>query len=173
MNRDPEKSDEPQRRRIELSDDEKIERDARSHHEFTLADAVGQIASDGLLKGASPVPRLRQIELELEEYIDTHLLDSPGALKDTLRVEVQRSASVLSRFLDSPLQGLDEILKGILSCNDRLTQFVEEVDATWGRIYQERPVFEKPGEPPDPDDPYTIETVRDKLEGLRVLLEKE
>jgi len=166
MNRDFDRNDRERRER-ELTEDEKIERDARSHHEFTLADAVGQVASDGFLKGASPVPRLRQIEMELVEYVNTHLLDSPGALKDALRVEIERNSSVLAKHLDAPLEGLSQILKGILRSDERLTLFVEEVDATWGRIYQERPVFERPGEPPDPDDPYTIEVVRKKLESLR------
>jgi hypothetical protein len=48
-----------------------------------------------------------------------------------------------------------------------LADLVREVDARWGRDYDERPRFEAPGRPPAPDDPYTIESVRALLEALR------
>ena len=72
-----------------------------------LADAVGQIASDGFLKGASPVPRLRQIEMELEEYIDTHLLESMDlsarvhVLEQKPRNDASDTEAAVLRFLQA------------------------------------------------------------------------
>jgi hypothetical protein len=39
----------------------------------------------------------------------------------------------------------------------------------WGELYQERPLFQRTGQAPDPADEYTYESVRRKL---ILLLEK-
>jgi hypothetical protein len=38
-----------------------------------------------------------------------------------------------------------------------------EADVEWGRVFGERPYFEKKGCPPNPDDLYTTESVRTSL----------
>ena len=43
---------------------------------------------------------------------------------------------------------------------------VRETDAEWGRVFGERPRFERDGCPPAPDDPYTLESVRAALAAL-------
>jgi hypothetical protein len=49
-----------------------------------------------------------------------------------------------------------------------LKELVRSADAEWGRTMGERPHFEKEGEPPHPEDPYTAESVRNALaEALR------
>jgi hypothetical protein len=51
-------------------------------------------------------------------------------------------------------------------CSSGLKELVREADVEWGRVYDKRPHFEKEGAPPDPDDPYTVESVRTILAGL-------
>ena len=48
-----------------------------------------------------------------------------------------------------------------------LADLVREVDMEWGRREQERPRFERPGEPPAADDPYTVASVTETLADLR------
>ena len=50
------------------------------------------------------------------------------------------------------------------------SRFVRAVDAEWGRIYLERPHFDRPGRPPDRDDPYPEDGVRETLKGLLAAL---
>jgi hypothetical protein len=47
-----------------------------------------------------------------------------------------------------------------------LKELVREADVEWGRVQGERPYFEREGLPPDPDDPYTFESVRKTLAGI-------
>jgi hypothetical protein len=44
-----------------------------------------------------------------------------------------------------------------------LEELVRDADIEWGRVMGERPYFEKEGSPHNPDDPYTVESVRDAL----------
>ena len=44
-----------------------------------------------------------------------------------------------------------------------IKEVVREADVEWGQTQQERPYFEKEGIPPDPDDPYSIQSVRSVL----------
>jgi hypothetical protein len=47
-----------------------------------------------------------------------------------------------------------------------LKELVREADAEWGRTFGERPYFDREGQPPHPDDPYTAQSVRAVLERL-------
>jgi hypothetical protein len=47
-----------------------------------------------------------------------------------------------------------------------LEELVRDADIEWGRLMGERPYFEKEGAPRHPDDPYTVESVRNALSGL-------
>jgi len=44
-----------------------------------------------------------------------------------------------------------------------LKEFVREADVEWGRVTDERPYFEKAGLGRHPNDPYTIDSVRNTL----------
>ena len=48
----------------------------------------------------------------------------------------------------------------------RLEELVREADVEWGRVFGERPHFDKEGRPPDADDPYTLESIRVALTRL-------
>jgi hypothetical protein len=59
----------------------------------------------------------------------------------------------------------------VLAAENLLREIVREADVEWGRTMDERPYFEREGVPSNPDDPYTIENVRqaltDALNGLQ------
>jgi hypothetical protein len=67
---------------------------------------------------------------------------------------------------DEPLTVLADYLREVLGSEYLLRDLVREADMEWGRVLGERPRFERAGAPPDPDDPYTIESVRSKLSRL-------
>jgi hypothetical protein len=51
----------------------------------------------------------------------------------------------------------------MLGSEQGLKELTREADVEWGRVFGERPYFEKEGRPPDPDDPYTHDSVRAAL----------
>jgi hypothetical protein len=53
-----------------------------------------------------------------------------------------------------------------LGSDYQLGELVREADAEWGRVMGERPRFDVPGQAPDPDDPYTVASVRAALARL-------
>lgn len=144
---------------------EEIEREIRRNRKFSLNEAIGQIAGGDFMKGGSPVTRKRQAELEIDEYLRRHLVDSGGVLRSVLSRHL--GESLLSRDYDQPLAVLGEYIGRILTSEDLLEEFVREADAEWGRVQNERPYFQVPGGPADRDDPYTIDSVRLALFQLR------
>ena len=154
-------------------EDAKIEREIRSGRKFSLAEAIGRIGGSGVLKGASPVTRKRQAELEIERYLESQLVDAEGALEVVLLRRVRESEMLFKMGYDQPLNVLALFCERILSSEGLLRDFVREVDAEWGRIYLERPHFQKNGRPPDPEDQYTFLSVRIALSGLIAKLRGE
>jgi hypothetical protein len=151
-------------------EDAEIERAIRSSRKFSLPEAIGRMGGGGLLKGASPVTGKRQAELEIERYLESHLVDAGGALEIVLLRRVRESEVLLKMGYDQPLTALDVFCERILSSEGLLRDFVNEVDAEWGRIYLERPHFQKNGRPADPEDPYTFASVRIVLTRLMAKL---
>ncbi|WP_042891996.1 hypothetical protein, partial [Anaplasma marginale] len=66
----------------------------------------------------------------------------------------------------SPLIAFEAILSSVIDNENLLYEFVKEVDRKWGQMYDERPYFQKPGQPPHPNDEYTHESVRLQLVDL-------
>lgn len=153
----------------QLSDQElaDLEREIRAERKFSLAGAIGRLGGGNLLKGASPVTRLRQAELEIKLFLEEHLADAEGALRVVLKRQVRDSDILLAAGYEHPLGALAQITERILSSEESLQSFVHEVDAEWGRMYLERPQFEEPGRPAAQTDPYTFASVRGQLSGLR------
>ncbi len=147
-------------------EDEKIAREARSGLKFTLAKAIGQLGGGDLMKGASPVTRKRQVEVATDLFLEEHLVDAEGALLVVLERRVRESMQLTEESYDHPLAVLAGIVEHILGREDRLQSFVRQVDTEWGRIYLERPHFQRAGKPPHRDDPYTFASVRDTLSKL-------
>ena len=142
-----------------------IEREARRGRTFSVNDAIGQLAGGGeFTKGGTPITRRRQAEHEIDEYLRRHLVDSGGVLKSVLRRHL--GESLINSDYDQPLATLAEYIRGMLASPPRLEKFVREADAEWGRVHEERPHFQMPGRAPDPDDPYTVDSVRLALSQL-------
>lgn len=133
-------------------DDSELEREIRAGRKFSLSEAIGQMAGGGLMKGASPISRYRQAELTIEDYLRRHLTDTPGVLGRVLLRHVAVS--------DDPLLALTDCVRRVLGSQHLLEDVVREADVEWGQVFQERPHFAQPGKEPQPDDPYTIESVR-------------
>jgi hypothetical protein len=47
-----------------------------------------------------------------------------------------------------------------------MSVLIRAADIEWGRVFGERPYFEKEGPPHHHDDPYTVEYVLSALSGL-------
>ena len=153
--------------------DAELEREIRSRRKFSLAEAIGRLAGGDLMKGASPVTLKRQAELQIEHYLESHLVDAEGALEAVLLRRVRDSDILLETSYEQPLDTLALFLERILGSEGLLQGFVNEVDAEWGRIYRERPYFQIEGQPPHRDDPYTLSSVRVTLSRLIEQLRKE
>jgi hypothetical protein len=145
--------------------DAELEREIRAERKFTLSEAIGRLAGPGMMKGVSPVTRKQQDVAEIQEYINRHLIDAGGVLAGILVRRVEQS-ELLIHTLDQPLVALAGYIKMVLDSEYRLKELVREADVEWGRVYGERPHFEKEGCPPDADDPYTFESVHAALAKL-------
>ncbi len=142
-----------------------IEKELRQQQRFTVAGAIGR-AGKGLMKGASPISLQEQARKVLQEWIQRHVPDPSGALKEILRRRVK--AVPLPDDIDPqrPYAVLVELIEKILASEYQLKELVRQVDIRWGELYQERPRFEREGQEPDPDDEYTFDSVRRILNQL-------
>ena len=145
--------------------DAELERAVRAERKFTLSEAIGRMAGPGAMKGVSPVDRLHQAGAEIQLYLDRHVVDSGGVLSGVLRRQVTES-EVLLRGYEQPLVALAEFVRQLLDSEYALKELVREADAEWGRVFGERPRFDRDGCPPAPDDPYILESVRTALTRL-------
>ena len=149
--------------------DAELEREIRDGRKFSLAEAIGRLAGPGIMKGVSPATRKQQAEAAIESYLERHLMSPAGALSAVLLRQVRESALLLTN-LDQPLVVLASYAQRLLDSDYLLGELVRESDVEWGRIYGERPFFQKDGCPPDQEDPYTVESVRIALSQLIVKL---
>ena len=145
--------------------DADLEREIRKERKFSLAEAIGRMAGPGMMKGVSPVTRQQQAEAEIQGYLSRHLIDSAGVLPVVLLRQVKASDLLLNNF-DQPLVALASHVRRVLDSEYLQKELVREADVEWGRVFGERPYFEKEGCPPHPDDPYTTESVRTSLSQL-------
>ena len=145
--------------------DADLEREIRDGRKFSLAEAIGRLAGPGMMKGVSPATRKQQAEAEIESYLERHLMCPAGALSAVVLRQVRESELLLNN-LDQPLVVLASYAKRVLDSEFLLHELVRESDVEWGRIYGERPYFQKDGSPPDQEDPYTADSVRIMLSQL-------
>jgi hypothetical protein len=145
--------------------DKELEREILEGRKFSLAEAIGKLAGPGMMKGQSPITQKQQAEAQLEAYLNRHLRDGTGALSGVLLRGVTES-DLLVANLDQPLVVLASYIQRVLDSDYRLQILVRESDAEWGRVFGERPYFEKEGTVPHPDDPYTMDSVRVTLSRL-------
>ena len=145
--------------------DAELEREIRKGRKFSLDEAIGRMAGPGAMKGVSPVTRMQQAAVEIENWLRQHLSAGNGELQVVLLRRVQGSELLLHNF-EQPLVVLAAFCRQVLDSDYLLKELVREADVEWGRVQGERPYFEREGSPPDPDDPYTFESVRKTLAGL-------
>jgi hypothetical protein len=145
--------------------DAELEREIRAGRKFSVAEAIGRLAGPGMMKGVSPVAPQQQGAAWIQDFLDRNLVDSGGVLKGVLLRQVTESELFLKGF-DQPPVALAGCLQRLLHYEHALKELVRESDVEWGRVFGVRPYFEKPGQPPDPDDPYTLESVRALLTAL-------
>ena len=155
-------SDQPKRR---LQADADLEREIREGRKFSLAEAIGRLAGPGMMKGVSPATRKQQAEAEIEGFLERHLAGPAGAISVVLLRQVKESELLLNN-LDQPLIVLAGYVQRVLDSEYLLAELVRQSDVEWGRVYGERPYFEKDGSPPHEDDPYTLDSVRRTLTQL-------
>ncbi|QEY31574.1 hypothetical protein EVJ50_04200 [Synechococcus sp. RSCCF101] len=132
---------------------------------FTMAEAIGRSAGPGMMRGGSPISRHRQAIAAAEEALKDHLDDPEGVLLTLLRRRVADSRELM-RMPEQPLVALESDIRRILDSASRLKELVREVDAAWGRQFDEPPFFDRDGQPPHPDDPYPLDGVRRALTSL-------
>ncbi len=153
MNEDPDKQSEL---------DAELEQEIRQGRTFTAQEAIARMAGPGAMKGASPVSPQRQAEIEIGSWLGSQVSDDAGALKGVLRRQLKGSALLLDH-VDQPLVALSACCKRVLASDELLKELVRETDVEWGRLMDERPHFDREGFSPQPDDPYTVESVRKLL----------
>lgn len=142
-----------------------IQREILSEQKYSLAGAIAREGGN-FLKGESPVPKLVQVTTEINLFIDQNLPDASGALQSVLKRWV-KSDPVISQNLATPLNGLAAVLEKILNNPELFYEMVRQADFKWGQMYEERPYFQQPGQPPHPEDEYSHESVREKLLSLQ------
>ena len=145
--------------------DAALQREIRRERKFSLNDALGRVAGQGMMKGGSPVSPPQQAAFEIEFYLREHISDPSGVLPIVLLRHIKDSELLLEN-VTQPLKALSIFLTRILQSSDRIHELVREADIEWGRRLGERPLLEKAGEAPHPEDPYTAESVRATLERL-------
>jgi hypothetical protein len=139
-----------------------IRQDILQGRKFSLAEAIGR-EGGSFFKGESLIPKLLQAKAEINLFIDRHLTDPSGALKAVLQSLIASDEAYVSRHLDSALEALHEFLERLVRNPQVLYELVRRVDVKWGQLSGERPYFQRPGEAPHPEDPYTHESVRQQL----------
>jgi len=139
-----------------------VEREIRKARKFSPQEALARMAGPGAMKGASPVSRQKQAEIEIRTWLGREVPDAAGALKSVLSRQIDGSPLLLLD-VERPLAALKEHCSRLLKSDALLMEFVREVDTEWGRVMDERPHFERSGGLPHPDDPYTLDSVRDAL----------
>jgi hypothetical protein len=139
-----------------------LESEIRRGRQFTPQEALARMAGPGAMKGASPVSRQQQAEVEIGTWLRSHVADDVGALKGVLHRHLKGSDLLLNN-LEQPLVALADHCRRILASDDILREVVRETDVEWGRLMDERPYFETADCAPHRDDPYTVESVRKAL----------
>ena len=142
-----------------------IEREIRRGRKFSVSDAIGRLGGGGLLKGASPVPPMQQTEAAIANYLGSHL-DDPGGVLAQVMLRYVKASEILIENFDQPAVVLARYVNQVLNSETMLKDLVREADVERARMLGERPQFEREGRPPDPDDPYTVASVRTALTRL-------
>lgn len=144
--------------------DRQVELEARMQLKFSPEQALLHAGGGGLLKGGNPLAPSQQAEYHLLHFLDQNLRDNVMEKAVVQWVSLHRKQ--MDEHPEKPIQGLQSLLEWTLVQDAALVEFVRIVDVVYGEIMQENPRFQKPGEAPHPDDPYTHASVRQTLRHL-------
>lgn len=159
--------DDQDRQRSEA--DAEIEREVRQGRKLGAKDLLARMAGPGAMKGASPVSPVQQAETEIGNWLRVNATGEGSALQAVLHRNLKGSALLLDN-IDRPLVALASYCERVLGSEELIKELVREADVEWGRAMGERPFFQREGSLPDPEDPYTLESVRRNLEEMLRLL---
>ena len=146
-------SDEQEKRRRE--EDAELQREIRRGRKFTLQEAIAELAGPGGMKGASPIARMEQAEVEIANWLRLHLVDNGGALGVVLHRSIKASEVLLKNY-NEPLVVLADCCRRILASDFLLGEIVRNADIEWGRMMGERPYLEKKGRSATPMNPIPV-----------------
>src|SRR5262245_53941261 len=82
--------------------DAELQRQTLSDRKLSLSEAIGSLAGPGSMKGASPIPRKHQAEMEIDSWLRHHLPDVSGAFRTVLFRRVKTHELLLNNF-EQPL----------------------------------------------------------------------
>lgn len=142
-----------------------LQREIRSGRKFSLSEAIGRAGSSFLKGSQDMVPRPLRALAVINEFIEQHLNDSDGALKNCLKRWIKADVRI-GKYLDEPLEALHRILLDIVQQPPILYEFARQVAIEWGQMNGERPHFQKPGTEPHPDMVYTHQLIQETLTQL-------
>ena len=153
-------NDKPNKQASELGAD--VEMEIRQGRKFTPEEAMARLAGPGAMKGASAVSRVQQAETAIGTWLRSNLPNADGALQMLLQRNLKGSELLLAN-LDHPMTALAGYCERILASDHSLKELVRQADAEWGQRMDERPHFDREGVAPHPDDPYTVQSVRQTI----------
>ncbi len=148
-------------------DSRRIEQEIRSRRSADLASVLAGQDGGGHLKGASPTPVLQRAMIEIQQWLAASLYDGEGALRAVILRRLELEAERLESGLGDPAATVGAWLDRVLPRPTVVAELVRQADMEWGRLYGERPHFDRPGQAPHPDDPYTVAGVTASLTDLR------
>ncbi len=147
-----------------------IEREITMQRKFSLSEAIAREAGP-ILKGEQAVPKHKQAQVRIGQFIREHLRDSSAALKRHLEVLVTENYGLVGEHVDAPLEAIRVVVQRILATEPTLFEFVRQVDQRYGQMYGVRPHFQIPGQDPHPEDEYTHDSVQAALQDLLARIE--
>lgn len=120
---------------------------------------------EGVMAGGSPTSLRTQALNTLDNFLQAHSRDSWACLNPVLMRWVEQDETLALNY-SQPLVALKHTVQSILSQKNSLYEFVRQIDMQYAQSHQEKPIFQQPGDAPNPDDEYTHQSVEDSLRNL-------
>jgi hypothetical protein len=153
-------------------EDELIQRDILQGRKFSIAEAIGR-EGGSFIKGHNPIPPLDQVISLLTVFVADNINDPSRVLVTVLQRTIKNDRIKIAEYIETPMVYLHGLIKSFIENPHQLYEITREVDFTWGQINNDKPHFQKPGEPAHSDDEYSHEIVEKMLADLLAKIEKE
>ena len=155
-----------------MDNKDEIEREAQlAMGRRALEEKGPQMRVEGGL-GGSPVPPMQQLRVAAITLLHESLRDGDGALLQVLEQDIRQEEALfgsltqgLTQWTHAELRRrlfsvLGTLAGRPLKSAEALAEFTRRADAMWGQLFSARPHFERAGQAPHAEDPYTHESVR-------------